>query len=73
MKQKIIDFISFMCYFTSLVYISGQYGALECDVITCKQFIVRTSIGLAILAIGLILSNIKIARRSGNSERAHNK
>lgn len=58
MKQKIIEFISFICFFLSLVYISGQYGALECGVITSKQFIVRTSIGIIILALGIILSNL---------------
>lgn len=58
MKQKIIEFISFICFFLSLVYISGQYGALECDVITCKQFMIRTGIGTIILALGVILSNL---------------
>ena len=58
MKQKIIDFISFVCYFTSLIYISGQYGALECGVITNKQFIIRTGAGAIILALGVILSNL---------------
>ena len=58
MKQKIIDFISFVCYFTSLIYISGQYGALECGVISNKQFIIRTGIGAIILALGVILSNL---------------
>jgi len=61
MKQKIIDFIAITCYFLSLVYISGQYGALECGVITNKQFIIRTGIGTIILALGVILSNL--ARR----------
>ena len=59
MKQKIIDFIAITCYFLSLVYISGQYGALECGVITCKQFIIRTGIGAIILALGVILSNLQ--------------
>lgn len=58
MKQKIIEFISFICFFFSLVYISGQYGALECRVITNKQFVVRTGIGTIILALGVILSNL---------------
>lgn len=58
MKQKIIDFIAITCYFLSLVYISGQYGALECGVITNKQFIIRTGIGTIILALGVILSNL---------------
>ena len=58
MKQKIIDFIAITCYFLSLVYISGQYGALECGVITNKQFIIRTGIGAIILALGIILSNL---------------
>lgn len=58
MKQKIIEFISFICFFLSLIYISGQYGALECDVITCKQFMIRTGIGTIILALGVILSNL---------------
>jgi len=57
-KQKIIDFIAITCYFLSLVYISGQYGALECGVITNKQFIIRTGIGAIILALGIILSNL---------------
>jgi len=58
LKQKVICFISFICYFLSLVYISGQYGALECGVITNKQFIIRTGIGAIILALGIILSNL---------------
>lgn len=58
MKQKIFEFISFICFFMSLVYISGQYGALECDVITCKQFMIRTGIGTIILALSVILSNL---------------
>lgn len=58
MKQKIIELFAFMCFFISLVYISGQYGALECDVITCKQFIIRTGIGAIILALGVVLSNL---------------
>ena len=58
MKQKIIDFIAITCYFLSLVYIAGQYGALECGVITNKQFIIRTGIGAIILALGVILSNL---------------
>ena len=59
MKQKIIEFISFICFFLSLVYISGQYGALECGVITNKQFIIRTGIGAIILALGVVLSNLQ--------------
>lgn len=58
MKQKIFEFISFICFFMSLVYISGQYGALECGVITNKQFVVRTGIGAIILALGVVLSNL---------------
>jgi len=59
MKQKIIDFIAITCYFLSLVYISGQYGALECGVITNKQFIIRTGIGAIILGLGVVLSNLQ--------------
>lgn len=59
MKQKIIEFISFICFFLSLVYISGQYGALECGVISNKQFIIRTGIGTIILALGVVLSNLQ--------------
>jgi hypothetical protein len=59
MKQKIIDFISFVCCFTSLIYISGQYGAMECDTITIRQFIIRTGIGTIILALGVVLSNLQ--------------
>jgi len=58
-KQKIIDFIAITCYFLSLVYISGQYGALECGVITNKQFIIRTGIGVIILGLGVVLSNLQ--------------
>ena len=59
MKQKIIEFISFICFFLSLVYIAGQYGALECRVISSKQFIIRTGIGVIILGLGVVLSNLQ--------------
>jgi len=49
------------------VYISGQYGALECGVISNKQFIIRTGIGAIILALGVILSNLA-GRRDTDEE-----
>lgn len=67
MKQKIINFLAITSYFVSLVYISGQYGALECGVISNKQFIIRTGIGAIILALGVILSNLA-GRRDTDEE-----
>lgn len=58
--QKAIDLMASVLFLVSIVYISGQYGALECDVISINQFVFRTGMGLAVLGTGMLLSNIRL-------------
>ena len=76
MKQKIIETIATTLYLTSLFYVAGQYGALECRTITCKQFIVRAGIGLVFLIISVLLSNMSVKKKplaGGNHTRGKRK
>lgn len=58
--QAVIDLMAVALILGSLVYISGQYGGLEFDFITTKQFCFRAGIGVVALGTGALLSNIRL-------------
>lgn len=56
-KQKVFNVIAIILFIGSIYYILGQYGSLEVDRISIKQFIIRVGIGLIILGFDTWLIN----------------
>ena len=50
MKRKVLNLAAGLLLIGSVGYIFGQFGSLECDVISISQFVVRCGIGLVVLA-----------------------
>ncbi len=57
MKRKMLNLLSFLLFWGSLLYILGQAGSMDLNQISIPQYIIRTSIGLVILAADTVLIN----------------
>lgn len=55
--QKVIDLVASILILGALLYIYGQYGSLECNLISTKEFVFNTGAGLGVLGTGMLLSN----------------
>lgn len=64
MKQKTVDRITAALLTVSIIYIFGQCGALDCDTITTKQFIIRAGIGTLLFGLGALLSNYRVKEKA---------
>jgi hypothetical protein len=69
LKSKILGFIASVLFLVSLWYIIGQFGALECDVITVRQFLIRTSFGILVFCLDAYLINKYYSNKNDLQER----
>ncbi len=63
MKQKILDWVIFVLYFGSILYIFGIGGSLELDRISIKQTLIQWAAGFAALIIGAVIAGLRQERR----------
>jgi hypothetical protein len=64
-----MGFIASVLFLVSLWYIIGQFGALECDTITVRQFLIRTGFGLVVFGLDAYLINKYYSNKNDLQER----
>jgi hypothetical protein len=57
MRQKLLKLFSGLLLIIVIFYIFGQAGSMDLNQISIPQYIIRTSIGLIILAADTVLIN----------------
>lgn len=57
MRQKLLKLFSGLLLILSILYIFGQAGSMDLNQISIPQYIIRSSIGLVILAADTVLIN----------------
>ena len=57
MKRRILELVAFILFVCSLGYIMGTFGNLQLDYISMGQAVIRSGIGLAVLALDTVLIN----------------